>query len=67
MDDKRLPARALYCHDVGNMESRKTKIWMENVRQDLKEQDMNMKMALDTIRDGKIWSHLVQISSSAHT
>ena len=68
MDDKRLPARALYCHVEGTRSrGRQTKTWMENVRQDLAEKDMDMRTALDTIRDRKKWSHLVKTSSSAHT
>src|SRR5688572_32788648 len=52
MDDKRLQARELYCHMEGTQsQGRQTKMWMESVRQDLAEKDMDLRIALDTIRE----------------
>ena len=49
MDDKRLPAKALYCHVEGTRsQGRQSKTWIDNVRQDLRELDMDMRTALDT-------------------
>ena len=39
---------------------RQTKTWMENVRQDLVEKDMDLRTALNTIGDRGRWRHLVK-------
>jgi len=42
---RRLPAEALYCHTEGTWsQGRQTKKWMDNVRQDLTQKDMDMRM-----------------------
>lgn len=52
MEDKRLPAKALYCYvDGKRSRGRQTKTRMDNVRQDHAAKDMDFRMALDTIRD----------------
>lgn len=54
INDKRLPTSALYSHTEGaQSQGRQAKMWMENVIQDRNEQDMDMRMVRDTIRDKK--------------
>src|SRR6218665_114798 len=68
MEDKRLPAKALYCYVDGKRSTgRQTKTLMENLRQDLAEKDMDLRTALDTIRDRGKCRHLVKTSSSVNT
>jgi len=68
MEDKRLPVKALYYYmDGKNTRGRQRKTWMGNVRQDLPEKDMDLRAALDTIRDRGRWRHLVKTSSSVKT
>ena len=44
--------KALYCYMNGKKtRERQTKTWMDNVRQDLAEKDMDLRTAVDTIRD----------------
>lgn len=67
MDSERLPARALFCQVKGTRsQGRQTKTWMDNVRQDLKERNMDMRMAMDTIADRGKWRNFVKTSSSAY-
>lgn len=54
MDDKILPARAVY---GGNMESRKRDKYMDRKRE-LKEQGHGYEIGPGSIRDKKKWSHL---------
>jgi hypothetical protein len=59
MYDKSFPY-SLNCHVEGTpSRGRQTTTWMTNVRQDLEEQNLDMRAALDTIRDRKKWSDLV--------
>jgi len=67
MEDKRLPAEALYCYMYGKRSrGRQTNTWMDNVRQDLAEKDMDLRTTLDTIRDRERRRHLVKPSLSAN-
>jgi len=67
MEAKRLPAKALYCYVDGKKSGgRQTKTWMDSVTQDLAEKDMDLRTALDTIRDRGMWRHLEKTSSSVN-
>src|SRR6218665_602306 len=68
MEGKRLPAKALYCYvDRKKSRGRQTKTWMDNVRQDLAEKDMDLITTLDIITDRGRYRHLVKTSSSVKT
>jgi len=67
MNDKRLPAAALYGHVEGTRSrGRQRKTWMDNIMEDLRAQNMDMREAMDKIRDRKIWRCHVKDSSLAH-
>ena len=66
MDDKRLPGAVLYGHvERTRSRGRQTKTWMDNIREDLRTQNMNIRYALDKIRDRTIWRRQVEASSLA--
>src|SRR6218665_2055604 len=68
MEDRRLPAKALYCYaSWKRSRGRQTKTWMENVRQDIAEKNMDSRPALDISRDIERWRYLVETSSSVNT
>jgi hypothetical protein len=61
MDDTRLPFRALHCHIEGTRSrGRQPKIWMDNVKQDLKEHGLDIRTATEMARDRKQWRQIVQ-------
>ena len=61
MDGKRLPTRALHCHIEGTRSrGRQPKIWMDNVKEDLKEHGLDIRTATELARDRKRWRQLVQ-------
>ncbi len=65
MEGSRLPAVALYGQVEGTRSrGRQPKKWMDNVKEDLAAQGMNMREAVDS-RNRKIWRSLVEASSSA--
>ena len=45
---------------------RQTKKWIDNVKEDLTAQGMNMREAVDNSRNRRIWRSLVEASSSAN-
>ena len=45
---------------------RQPKKWMDNVKEDLTAQGMNMREAVDTSRNRRIWRSLVEASSFAN-
>jgi len=56
MNDKRLPAAALYGHVEGTRSrGRQRKTWMDNIMEDLRAQNMDMRESMDKIRDRSIW------------
>ena len=68
MDVRRLPAAALH----GNVEGvrsrgRQQKIWMDNIREDLMAKNMDMRSAMDNIRDraNNYWRRHIKASSLA--
>ena len=66
-ENRRLTAAALYGHVEGTRSrGRQTKTWMDNVKEDLRAQDMDMRDAVDKTRDRAIWRRHVEASSSAH-
>lgn len=66
MENGRLPAAALYGHVEGTRSrGGQTKTWMKNVMEDLKKENMDMRDAMDIIRDRALWRSLVEASSSA--
>jgi len=46
---------------------RQPKKWMDNVKEYLTAQGMNMREAVDNSRNRKIWRSLVEASSSVYT
>ena len=61
MDDRRLPTTALYGHVEGTRSrGRQTKTWMENVMEDLKIKDINIREAVDKTRDRTLWRVLLK-------
>jgi len=61
MEDKRLPAKALYCYvDGKRSRETQTKTWMDNVRQDLAEKTWPWEFIIDSGR----WRNLVKTLSS---
>ena len=67
MDDRRLPTTALYGHVEGTRSrGRQSKTWMENVMEDLKIKDIDIREAVDKTRDRTLWRSLVKASSSVN-
>src|SRR6218665_1632286 len=67
MEGNRLPAVALY-GQVGGIRSRgrQPKKWIDNLKEDLMAQGMNMIKAVDNSRNRRFWRSLVKASSSAN-
>ena len=64
--EERLPARALYSNVEGTRSrGRQAKTWMDNVKQDLKDQNLEMRNAGNITRDRSKWRGLAKTSSSA--
>src|SRR6218665_540230 len=62
---KRLPIVSLFGQMEGTRNrGRQAKIWMENMRENLKEQGMNKREAMEKSSNGKTWERLVEASSS---
>jgi len=51
---------------VGNFRGWQRKIWMENVREDLKEKNIDSMRIGEATRNREVWSSLVRAPSSAH-
>ena len=67
MEDNRLPAVALYRQVEGTRSrGRQPKKWMYNVKEDLTAQGMNMREAVDSSKNWKIWRSHVETSLSAN-
>ena len=68
MEGKRLPNAALHGHvhvDGKRSRGRQGKTWMDNVREDLKEKNINLTRIGEATRNRKGWMSLVRASSSA--
>src|SRR3984885_7608136 len=67
MTEKRRPATVLYGHVDGvRSRGRQRKTWLENVKEDLRAQGMDMREAMDKIRNRTVWRSCVKASSLAH-
>ena len=63
-----LPVVALYGQVEGTRSrGRQPKKWIDNVKEDLTVQGMNMREVVDNSRNRRIWRSLVEASSSANT
>jgi len=63
---ERLPITALHGHVKGKRSrGRQMKIWMDNVREDLKEKNIDLTRIGEATRHGEFWTSLVRASSSA--
>src|SRR6218665_3085952 len=66
MDGKRLPNAALHGHVEGKRSrERQMKTWMDNVRKDLKEKNIDLTRIGEATRNIEVWRSLVRTSSSA--
>ena len=67
MEGNRLPVVALYGEVEGTRSrERQPKKWIDNVKEDLTAQGMNMREAVDNSRNIRIWRSLDEASSSAN-
>ena len=66
MEGKRLPNAALHGHVEGKRSrGRQRKTWMDNVREDLKEKNIDLTRIGGATRNREVWRNLVRASSSA--
>src|SRR6218665_1742092 len=66
MEDKILSNAALHGHVEGNRSSgRQRKTWMDNVREDLKEKNIDLTRIGEATSNREVWRNLVRASSSA--
>src|SRR6218665_3842168 len=66
MEEKRLPNAALHGHVEGRRSrGRQRKTWMDNVREDLKERNIDLTRIGEATRNRKVWRNIVRASSSA--
>ena len=66
MEGSTLPTVALYEQVEGTRSrGRQPKKWIDNVKEDLAAQGMNIKEAVDNSRNRRIWRSLIEASSSA--
>src|SRR6218665_1960308 len=66
MEEKRLPNAALHGHVEGKRSrGRQRKTWMDNVREDLKEKNIDLTRIGEATRNREVWRNLVRASSSA--
>ena len=65
MEGERLPIGALHGHVEGKRSrGRQSKIWMDNVREDLKEKNIDFTKIVKATRNRKVWRSLMRASSS---
>jgi len=63
MDGKRLPNAALHGHVEGKRNrGRQRKTWMDNVREDLKEKNIDLTRIGEATRNREVWRSLVRAS-----
>src|SRR6218665_1770328 len=66
MEGKRLPNAALHGHVEGKKSrGRQSKTWMDKVREDLKEKNIDLTRIGEVTRNREVWRSLVRASSSA--
>src|SRR6218665_249596 len=66
MEEKRVPNAALHGHVEGKRSrGRQRKTWMDNVREDLKEKNIDLTRIGEATRNREVWRNLVRASSSA--
>ena len=66
IEGKRLPSAALHGHVEGKRSrGRQRKTWMDNVREDPKEKNIDLTIIGEATRNRKVWRSLVRASSSA--
>ena len=64
MQEKRLPNSALHVEGKRSR-GRQSKTWMDNVREDLKERNIDLTRIGEAIRNKEVCRNLVRASSSA--
>ena len=65
MSGDRLPTRALHCYIPGKRSrGRPCKKWINNIQENLNCLQLNMKEAMDIVRDRQEWRHRISTSSS---
>ena len=65
MSGDRLPTRALHCYIPGRRSrGRPCKKWINHIQEDLNCLQLNMKEAMDIVRDRQEWRHRISTSSS---
>ena len=65
MSGDRLPTRALHCYISGRRSrGRPSKKWINNIQEDLNCLQLNIKEAMDIVRDRQKWRHRISTSSS---
>jgi len=66
MEEKRLPNAALHGHVEGKRSrGRQRKTWMDNVRENLKEKNIDLTRIGEVTRNREVWTNLERASSSA--
>ena len=61
MEGKRLPNAALHGHvERKRSRGRQRKTWMDNVREDLKEKNIDLTRIGETTRNREVWRSLVR-------
>ena len=61
MEESRLPQRMLHCHIEGKRSrGKQVKTRMDNIKENLKTKNMNIRTATDLARDRTRWKNLVQ-------
>ena len=66
MEGKRLPNAALHGHVRGERSrGRQRKMWMDSVREDLEEKDIQLSMAYGKTKNREVWRSIIRASSSA--
>jgi len=66
MEDYRLPDSALYTSvDRTRSRGKRCKIWIDNIKHDLKKEDLDMRSPFNLTKDTTQWRHLVDNSPSA--
>src|SRR6218665_3620502 len=66
MEGKRIPNAALHGHVEGKRgRGRQRKTWMDNVREDLKERNIDLTRIGEATRNREVWRNLVRASLSA--
>src|SRR6218665_2971976 len=66
MEGKRLPNAALHRHVIGERSrGRQRKKWMDNVREDLDDRDIQLSTTYGKTKNREVWRNIIRVSSSA--